>query len=78
MEDKSLTAADDDLVDGTGGDAAVVVEQFQRASVTSVEDLIENRTNRSKNVISDSDIEALNKVLPFFRSFSVRERDSKS
>ena len=71
MEDKGSNGGVD-FVDSVGDDAAaVVVDQFQRASVTSVEDLIENQSrssasaatsSRSKTSISDRDIEALNKV----------------
>ena len=70
MEDKSGGSNGGvDFVDSVGDDAAVVVDQFQRASVTSVEDLIENQTRSSapatasgRSKISDRDIEALNKV----------------
>ena len=81
MEDKSSNGVD--FVDNVGDDAAVVVDQFQRASMTSVEDLFENQSrsaaatsasapNRSKTSISDRDIEALNKVLLNFQPLSVQ------
>jgi hypothetical protein len=57
IEDKSAT---------DGKDSAIVFEQFQRASVTSLEDLLGSaaevgKTSSNKR-ISDSDIAALNKV----------------
>ena len=47
-------------------DSAIIFEQFQRASVTSLEDLLGSATEvrkiSSNKRISDSDIAALNKV----------------
>ena len=77
IEDKASTN-DTSLSTVDGKSSAIVVEQFQRASVTSLEDLIgsndvrqkgssnDDRPKTSNKRISESDIAALNKVPSFF------------
>ena len=61
---KFIDISDKSTVDGN--DSAIIVDQFQRASMTSLEDLIDSakdvRQKSFENKFTESDITALNKV----------------
>lgn len=88
IEDKASTndKTDKNLSTVDGKSSAIVIEQFQRASVTSLEDLIgsndvrqrgssnDDRQKSSNKRISESDIVALNKVPLFLVCFCLLSR----